>query len=104
MTKYCSQCGKPSSDQMQYCSDCGTKLDDPVSDQKSNFLDEKEVKIASILAILMAFVFPIIALIVLIGLIGNIKGNTIINKKDGYIVAAIIGIIISIAMIIFDFI
>ncbi len=100
MTKYCSKCGKPSSDDIVYCPDCGTKLDDPVSDYNPKYLNKKEITIASIGALILSFVLPIMGFVISLGVIINTINNTSIVEKKGYIILGIVGIIISIAMLV----
>ena len=98
MTRYCSQCGRPSEDNISFCPDCGTELDKPIMERKPS--KNNEIIILQIGTLIMSIGTPLIGLILSLVLYSTIKNSMNKPNKDKYLKACITSLLVAIVFLI----
>ncbi len=102
MARFCSNCGKPVTDDIKFCPDCGSELDRPVSNFNSEVRGQSTNTNSNGYAVagfILSFLFA------LLGLIFSIIGLNKANERNGAGKGlATAGIVISIINMLLGFI
>lgn len=87
--KYCIFCGEKIEEDSEFCPNCGAKQERiTVTNEEINASNNNDASNLSIIALIFAFVFPIVGLI--LGIIGMSKAKNMSGKGYGLSLAAVI--------------